>query len=213
MPQPKPRLAHTFERDPDEHYCEENWVSDRLFQEERFTGTILDPACGWGRILLAARANGVRAIGSDIVDRRKEAAANPLAGVHDLWKTMPRDNFRQLDFLKAVHPEETYAWWRQAGGIVTNPPFSMLRDVVARATALAPKVAVLCELRKFRGATWLAEVPLAKVWLLSPRPSMPTGAHILKGGRVGGGFQDFCWLIMKRGWDKAPTIDWLHRDP
>ena len=208
----KPRFAHVFERDDDDWYVEEKWCSDRLFEEERFGGTILDPCCGAGRILYAARTNGLRAIGSDIVDRRAHAAQ---LGLHDLWKTMPRDNFRLFDFL-APQPEETLEWCRQATSIVTNPPFSKIKKMAKMALAMngIAKIALLVPLRRLPAATWLEAMPLARVWLLTPRPSMPTGEHILAGGRVGGGTQDFCWLVFRRGCDqKLPLINWLHRDP
>jgi len=54
----------------DEHYVEPHWVSERLFQEEKFTGGIYDPACGFGRIVESAIDAGHIAHGADLVDRR-----------------------------------------------------------------------------------------------------------------------------------------------
>jgi hypothetical protein len=49
--QKKRRSSHIFERDEHDHYVEPEWVSERLFDVEQLQGPILDPACGWFRIL------------------------------------------------------------------------------------------------------------------------------------------------------------------
>jgi hypothetical protein len=61
-------------------------------------------------------------------------------------------------------------------------------------------------------AHWLQETSLSRIWLLSPRPSMPPGSYILAGGKPGGGRADFCWLIFERGYAGPPTMAWLYRD-
>jgi hypothetical protein len=66
--------------------------------------------------------------------------------------------------------------------------------------------------RHLNAAHWLQELPLRRVWLLTPRPSMPPGSWIAKGNKPGGGTQDFCWIIFCRGYKGEPTINWLHRD-
>ena len=53
-------------------------------------GRVLDPACGWGRILRAAKDAGYTAISSDIVDRLKRRELG-LQGV----------TFTKRDFLTA----------------------------------------------------------------------------------------------------------------
>jgi hypothetical protein len=39
---------------------------------------------------------------------------------------------------------------------------------------------------------------------------MPSGSYI-KRGKVGGGTQDFCWLIFDHKHQGEPTIGWLRR--
>jgi hypothetical protein len=65
---------------------------------------------------------------------------------------------------------------------------------------------------RLNAARWLHGTPLQRVWLLTPRPSMPPGETILRGERPGGGKTDFCWLVWDRGYVGAASIDWLHRD-
>jgi hypothetical protein len=66
--------------------------------------------------------------------------------------------------------------------------------------------------RRLNAARWLEQTPLARVWLLTPRPSMPAGQYVLDGGKVGGGKQDFCWLVWEHGYQGKLEIGWLHRD-
>jgi hypothetical protein len=61
-------------------------------------------------------------------------------------------------------------------------------------------------------ARWLQQTPLAVVWLLTPRPSMPPGYVILAGQKPGGGKVDFCWLVWSHDHVGQPEMRWLHRD-
>ena len=62
-----------------------------------------------------------------------------------------------------------------------------------------------------RGAR-LEPLPLAKIYLLTPRPSMPPGEVIARGERPGGGRMDFAWLVFNHGHSGPPELRWLHRD-
>lgn len=195
--------AHQWDRDKHDHYVEEQRCSDYLFASMEFEGDfILDPCCGWGRIINVAHAYGYKTKASDIVDRR-------LAG------TYPRKTpFRQIDFL-APHDDRTYQWW-MGGSIVGNPPFNQIKDFCVRAVALVStgrKVAFIFPVRRLNAASWLKDLGLRKILYMTPRPSMPTGNYILDGGKVGGGKQDFCWVIFEKGYTGAHEVDWLRLKP
>lgn len=211
------RKSHIFQREVAEHYVDEQWNSDRLFQEEDFKGPILEPCCGWGRIARAARKFGYKVKASDIIDRRSSAPAGEqknCAGVA----------FKQLDFLD-LHDEAIYQWWI-GNDIVGNPPFALIKEFYERAISLAQpgrKVAFLWPLRRIPAATWLAKTPLQTIWMLNPRPSMPTGEfiHAVNRGdvdsygkqlKVGGGTVDMCWLVWCKGKPYRGRTRWLLRD-
>jgi len=195
------RESHIFEKEARGHYVEPDWTSRRLFQVEKFTGPINDPACGWGTILHEARAAGFDVVGSDIVNRRR----HQLDG-----------RFIRRDFLESNDTID--------GSVVCNPPFDHV-EAFCELSLLrgASKVAMIMLTRRLNAAHWLRDLPLRRVWLLTPRPSMPTGAHIIRCERgeidentgepckIGGGTQDFCWLVFEAGVGR-PKIDWLHRD-
>ena len=193
----KPLRVHIWDRDPHGHYVEPEWCSIRLFEEEHFGpagSLVFDPACGWGRILKSAQRAGYTALGADIVPSLDRRALGPIT-------------FAAGDFLKCP-PILTVS------AIVCNPPFDHVRGFCEQALEIAThKVAMLVPLRRLPAARWLQGMPLETVWLLSPRPSMPPGQYIAAGDKPGGGSQDFCWLVFRKGliaW--TPRLRWLHRD-
>jgi hypothetical protein len=181
----RPRRSHIFDRDDDDFYVEPAWCSERLFAVEPFAGLIWDPAAGSGTIPRAARAAGLSNFASDIADH----GCGPCQ-----------------DFLIASAPAEAF-------DVVTNPPFRLARAFVERALTLgARKTAVIFPTARLNAARWLEPLPFAKIYLLTPRPSMPPGEVIARGERPGGGRTDFAWLVFVHGHSGPPELRWLHRD-
>jgi hypothetical protein len=184
-----PINAHSWQREPEEHYIEEFWCSERLFAEEKFEGMVWDPCCGFGRIPDSAIKAGLPAIGTDIVDRGY------------------REFKGACNFLTAVSGNNIC-------NIVCNPPFSIVNQFATHALALqgVQKVAMIFPTARLNAAHWLRETPLARVWLMTPRPSMPPGHVITRGEKPGGGKSDFCWLVWSRGHIGPAELRWLRRD-
>jgi hypothetical protein len=186
------RKSHIWEREANEHYVEPAWCSARLFEEEDFGVYIHDPACGFGTIVCEAVKAGMTATGSDIVDRGFDGAE------------------KQQDFLTADI---------RRTNIVTNPPFNLAPQFALRAlgytqckVAIIFPTACLNAANGVKGKYWIAGTPLRRVWLMTPRPSMPPGEYIAAGQKPGGGRVDFCWLVWEHGYRGAPELRWLHRD-
>jgi hypothetical protein len=181
------RNSHIFDRDRDDFYLEPRWVSQRLFDVEGFDrrAPLLDPCTGTGRIADAATHAGYNVITADIVDRG--------------YPGCKIENFLAR---KSAPPS-----------IVGNPPFGIVADFARHALEIgANKIALIFPTSRLNAAHWLDDVPFRRAWLLTPRPSMPSGAHVLAGGKVGGDRRDFCWIILERGYSGRPEIRWLHRD-
>jgi hypothetical protein len=179
----KPLNARIFAREKSDHYVEPAWCSARLFQVEKFEGSIVDPACGWGTIVLEAKKAGYNAAGFDLVDRG--------------WDYIPRD------FLQSTTVYDN---------IVTNPPFGIVPQFITHAVKHARrKVATILATPRLTAARWLQALPLSRILLLTPRPSMPPGDYIKAGGKIGNGKEDYCWLIFDHGYQGEPTIGWLRR--
>jgi len=185
----KPISAHSWDREKHEHYVEPHWCSARLFDVEKFEGPIWDPCCGFGRIAESATRAGLTAIATDIVDRGF------------------RDFAGRADFLAET---ET-----RAPNIVGNPPFNIAGRFARHAIGLpgVEKVALIFPTARLNAAHWIEGTPLARVWLMTPRPSMPPGHVIAAGEKPGGGKTDFCWLVWTRGRIGPPDLRWLRRDP
>src|SRR4029077_15019938 len=127
---------------------------------------------------------GYKAYGSDIADRGWDATLQ--------------------DFLKhhGLH-----------NNIITNPPFDALRPFTEHALAQAArKVAVIWPTARLNAARWLEGTPLRRIWLLTPRPSMPPGHVISSGGKTEGGKTDYAWLVFEHGYQGAPEVRWLRRN-
>lgn len=184
----RPLNAHIWPREQDEWYVEPRWCSERLFKEEVFIGAIYDPACGLGRIVESALNAGLRAYGSDIVHRGWDSTRTPH------------------DFLTSSIDE-------RHDNIVCNVPFAIAPLFARHALKLARrKVAMLFPLARLNAAHWLQDTPLTRIWLLTPRPSLPPGRVILAGKKPGGGKVDFCWVVWSHDHVGDVAVRWLHRD-
>jgi hypothetical protein len=196
--QPRPRHAHIFARAKGEHYVEPDWVDARLFAAEDFGppgAIILDPACGFGRILRAAADAGYQPRGTDICDSRKLDELR-IRGIP----------FTERDFLQTTAIAKVTS-------VICNPPFDHLENFCRRALAIAEyKVAMISPLPRVPAARWLQTLPLRRVLVLSPRPSMPPAHYLDAGQKPAGGRPEFCWLIFEHGWLRPPEVGWLHRD-
>jgi hypothetical protein len=185
------KRSHIWKREPLDWYVEPHWCSERLFQEESFQGTIVDPCCGLGRIYFSAKKAGHAVIGCDI---------------------NPKDQqFHKADFMA---PQGGRTW----DNIVSNPPFRLcgpklveiaLERTRQKCALLLPTLWMQCGKRSH----WLETTPFYKVLLLTPRPSMPPGHVIMSGRKPKGGRQDFAWFIWLTGYKGPPQVGWLRRDP
>ena len=185
------RESSLWPREENDWYCEPRWCSERLFQVESFRGPVHDPCCGAGAIVESARAAGLTATGSDIADR--------VPGQFPVVDAMNDDTFRM--------------------NIVSNPPFKLCNGaapLVARFLAMtALKVCLLLPSTWMNGAKrskWIEDTPLRRVWLLAPRPAMPTGHAIADGLKPGNGTTDYAWYVWDLGYVGTPEIRWLRRD-
>lgn len=187
MTETTPKNAHLWARHPEDWYVEPFWVSQRLFEVESFVGGIIDPSCGSGRIVYAAANFGYSAFGADIVSR--SGACSHVA-----------------DFRMCKH----------AHNIVSNPPFGVADEFARHMLQISEhKVALLLPTKWMNSAkrgAWLETTPLATVWLLAPRPSMPPGPVIEAGEKPGNGTVDYCWMVWDKTHTGAPVIRWLRRD-
>lgn len=196
--------AGIWARHPEDYYVEPDWCSERLFQTVNFEGTVVDPACGSGRIVRAGRRHREHA--AKVGDKR----ITQVLG-YDIVKRCKECHDETEDFLTTDY---------ETDNIVSNPPFIHCKKpdfaFVRKALATADrKVALLLPLPWMTGADkgrFLEDSPLAQVLVITPRPSMPPGPVIEAGENPGGGTEDFAWFIWDHAHKGAPTLGWLNRD-
>lgn len=204
--------AHLWARHPEDFYVEPSWCSERLFATVNFEGTVVDPSCGSGRIVRAARQHREKA--SKIGDNR----ITKVLG-YDIVKRCKECNDETEDFLQSDY---------ETDNIVSNPPFGLCNKAtktsrhtehfqyIKRALATAEKkIALLLPIGWMTGADkgrYLKTTPLEQVIILAPRPSMPPGPVIEAGIEPGGGEVDFAWYIWRQGYKGKPVLEWMDRD-
>jgi hypothetical protein len=166
----KPRASNIWQPHPQSWYIEPRSIDDRLFQAEQFIGPIWDFCAGEGRIVVAARAAGYPAFGSDIVPRAS-----------------------------GIEQRDALAGPRLLANVVSNVPYDRLQQFTERAVeVMLHKACILAPFARLVAAHWLDDLPLARVLMISPRPSMPPGDSP-QAARPGGGRSDYAWLIFTRG--------------
>lgn len=176
--------AHIWEREENEHYVEPSWCSKRLLEEEKFIGSIDDPCCGFGTIAMNVWSSH-NVTYSDIVDRGFSGTII-IDFFQSCWK---RDN------------------------IICNPPFNIASEFALHALKLTKnKIAMIFPVARLNAAHWIQGTPLRRVWLMTPRPSMPPGHVIAAGDKPGSGKMDYCWLIWENEYKGNPELVWLRRD-
>jgi hypothetical protein len=191
MTEKRLRNSHIFEKEEHEHYVESAWVGRRLFEVERFDGEVCDPCCGFGNMMEGARAAGLEIRAFDLVNR----------GYEHLWGTR--------DFLRSRQQYRNFAF---------NPPFGLIREFTQHAIRLAErKVAVVFPAKRLNAAgAWLRELPLARIYFLTPRPSMPPGElyrELIAAGREpSGDTKDYAICLFIKNFEGEPVTRWLHRD-
>lgn len=187
------RRQRVYRRVENDWYVEPAWAVEALFDAERFGRTIWDPACGAGTILKVAAARRCVTFASDIVDRGY--------GRMD----------RIADFLDPA------AWCVvNVAAIVCNPPYELAEQFARRALELVTEKVALLVQQQFpfsqKRYRLFTTTPLARLYFLSDRPSMPPGEALASGAiEAKGGKTDYLWMVWERGHEGPPTARWLRR--
>jgi hypothetical protein len=180
---PYRRAKHDF-------YVEPAWLVDALLDAEDFTGTVLDPACGSGTIVSACLQRGIKAIGSDIVDRGYR-------------HTSVQDFFDRVEAVDAI---------------LCNPPYSLAVQFAKHGLRLAPKVVLLLR-RVFaegrRRRQFFADTPPIREWVTARRASLPAGIPDGQRDQHGAVIQPegsngsvvYSWFV----WERGHRGGWLTR--
>lgn len=185
----KTRRAPIHDRPADDWYCDPVWCTELLLENEIFAGgQIWDPCAGGGNVISACQKAGLWALGTDLAPKAPHII--------------------ELDFMSDHR--------HSAANIAFNPPYKHAEAFIRRALDLAThKVAALVQ-QQFpfsQGRHKLfTETPIARLYYLSTRPSMPPG-RLLQAGEIEarGGKTNYLWMVWDKGWKGAPQAFWLKR--
>lgn len=148
-------------------------------------GTVWEPACGDGAIVLPLREAGFRVLATDLVDRG-----------------CPDSNLR--NFL------EPGGWMPMPASVITNPPFKLAREFVDTALEHAPYVAMLLRLAFLEGNArrpWFQSSPLARVHVSSRRlPMMHRDGWT---GPKSTSAVCHAWFVFDRRHEGRPQVQWF----
>ena len=174
----------------DDWFVEPIAATTFLLEREPIRGPVWDPCCGMGNIVAACKAHGLEAVGTDLRSRSQRAT----------WdgRLCPTANFLEFPAPNLAPEVRT---------IMMNPPYgnAKLAEAFIR-HALTFDVDKVCAFvnAKFlfgagRAKGLFKDHPPMRVYPVTPRPSCPPGEHILDGGKVGGGVENFAWIVWAPG--------------
>lgn len=158
-----------------------SWATKALVDNEPFSGTIWECACGDGAMSNVFEDAGYRVESSDLYDRGYGEAGH--------------------DFLSSS---------RTAQNIVTNPPYNAAEGFVSRGLDAAhSKFALLLRLAFLEGKNRQHSIfntsPPARLWVFSERITFyPAGAE-----RKGSGTTAYAWFVWDKSHVGQPELRWL----
>jgi len=170
---PQPTTKRLAPIDGTDFYHTPSWATHALIEVEKFSGDILEPACGLGHMSEVLKLTGNNVISTDIYDR---GYGNNI------------ENF--LDTID--HP--------QIDNIITNPPYNLAEEFFHIGyKRTKKKLCLLLRLAFLEGInrqnTIFNITPPSKVWVFSERITFyEYGAEIKSSGTTA-----YAWYI----WDKS----------
>jgi len=165
-----------------DYYPTPAWATRALIENEKFEGSVWEPACGDGAMSEVIKAAGYDVYSSDLYDR----------GYGDFG----------IDYLGSD---------RKAENIITNPPYNSAEGFVRKSLGSAQKkFALLLRLAFLEGAnrqrTIFDETPPSTVWVFSERITFYQAGAELKGS----GTTAYAWFVWDNTkLDKATELKWI----
>ena len=169
------------DREKDDFYPTPSEATQALLDRVKFTGNILEPACGDGAMSKVMIANGYEVHSSDLFDR-----GYGKTGVNFLETTEKYDN------------------------IITNPPFKLATEFTVHSLQLArQKVVMLSKITYLEGIKRkkliFDQKKLQTVLIFTKRVAFKKpGTNSLAGGLMA-----FGWFVYDVNYSGQPTIEWI----
>lgn len=202
------KKSHVWERDKYDHYVEPVDLGASIFAalDLPVGSRVVDPCCGWGRMVRSARAADLQAFGSDIVARWPDGPDGPLPnGV----------SFAVADWFSPEWGRSVPEHFARPAAIVSNPPFDRLEEwlplALDRASWIVAAIVPHNFIWGYGRSSELEKTQFWKFMPIVPRASMPPGSAIIAGQKATGGTKDYALAVWLKNYRGAPQIEWLRR--
>lgn len=175
------------DRADNDYYATEPKATQLLLDNEKFSDTVWEPACGGGYMAEVLKKNGYRVIATDLIYRGY--------GVE-----------KSFDFL-----EETFDNFN--GDIVTNPPYNKALQFVQRAldnVKTGHKVAMFLKLTFLEGKSrkqFFLDNPPKIVYVSSSRLICAKNGDFES---INGSAVAYAWFVWEKGFSGDPIIKWIN---
>ncbi len=153
-----------------------------LLEQEKFQGSIWEPACGCGIMTETIKGYGYAdVVSTDLIDRG--------------YGETPHD------FITSPYLSDN---------IITNPPYTLAQQFIELSLDRTKyKVAMLVKLQFLEGQkrkAFFANSPLARVYVFSKRVNFYREG---KKGKLGTSMIAFSWQVYEHGYKGDPVIKWI----
>jgi len=177
----KPTLKRFADLQGPDYFPAPEWATHALIANEKFEGSIWEPACGDGAMSRVLETTGAPVLSTDLFDRGYGEAG--------------------VDFLKSDHV---------ADNIVTNPPYNSAEAFVKADLVQARwKVALLLRLALIEGAnrqrTIFARTPPTRIWVFSERITFYPAGAVQKGSAT----TAYSWFVWDKQDIGKTEMKWL----
>ena len=171
-------------RESDDFYATDPKAVDMLCNLEKFSQTILEPACGQGHIAKALKSHGYKVLAYDLIDRGYGTTG--------------------IDFL-ALEKQNINA------DVITNPPYKLAQEFVEKAmSVIAPghKVAMFLKLtflETARRRELFKKYPPKTVYVASQRIACwPNGKPTTQS------MVCYAWFVWEKGFSGDTILKWFN---
>ncbi len=175
-------------RQIDDYYATDPKAIYKLCENEKFSSTVWECACGGGHLVKALEEKGYDVIASDVVDR-----GCPNMTICDFLNT-------HLNF---------------GVDIITNPPYKYAKEFVEKALdiiEIGNKVAMFLKLTFLEGKArkkMFEKYPPKKILVFSERILCAKNGDFESLKQSGGSAVAYAWFIWEKGIKSEPIVNWI----
>ena len=176
------------ERETHDYYATEPKALELLLEQEQFSPTVWECACGEGHLSEVLKKHGYTVISTDLIDRGYGTGG--------------------VDFLNCTEQFD--------GDIITNPPYKYAKEFVEHALSLVTdghKVIMFLKLQFLEGKArrkMFEKTPPKTMYVSSSRLQCAKNGDFETYKQGVGTAVAYAWFVWEKGFNGSPTIKWFN---